>query len=233
MENITNEDIKKLNLKRESIQLKKQEKRGDRSEFKKNKLYFFVWISIILILCSLTYLVDFGEVNSSWYYALILIPVLILYLIAAALSIVIHYVTFIISTLTCLYVLIKKKSRLLASISVLFYGLWLVIIIIAQVNSADIQNDIMNYLKSTYGREFVVQKPPLKISAKKIKTNIHLKDIPEVNFEITWDKRKNSIKESFLRELWKYQAKKQVEKILADTYGHEVVLAKFDCCFSR
>lgn len=93
--------------------------------------------------------------------------------------------------------------------------------------SDELMKNMAEYLKNTYGKEFVVEKPESKGNegfGYKPVAIAHPKDLPGVSFQVTYYTGDKKYDDNYLGYLWSYQATQVVQKQLKELYGEELPL---------
>lgn len=91
--------------------------------------------------------------------------------------------------------------------------------------SSKVKKDMEEYLRTTYGKEFVLNKPLLVggswvfPATTYISRDAYPADDPELKFDISWDTKERTYKDSYLAVKWSQEGKKAMERKLREVYG--------------
>jgi hypothetical protein len=91
--------------------------------------------------------------------------------------------------------------------------------------SSKIKKDMEEYLRATYGKEFVLPDPRLVGSSwvfpatTYISRDVYPADDPELKFDISWDTKERTYKDSYLAVKWSTEGRKVMEQKLREVYG--------------
>jgi hypothetical protein len=107
-----------------------------------------------------------------------------------------------------------------------------------KLNVLDIQKNMKEYLDTTYEKEFIVEEPKLignsGFGYSTYQALAYPKDDPKAAFGIQWNKDNEAYVDSYLNEIWTKQAEEEVNEMLKEYYGEEVILDyEFNFAFYR
>ena len=96
----------------------------------------------------------------------------------------------------------------------------------------EIQKKMTDYLKNTYGKEFVVGKPKVSgnefIGFSNYLADAHPKDDPDLKFGVIWNKNKPDVfQDNYLGTKWSKQGTVELEKKLREVYGDDFWLEEY------
>lgn len=96
----------------------------------------------------------------------------------------------------------------------------------------EIQKNMTDYLKNTYGKEFVVGKPKISgnefIGFSNYMADAYPKDDPDLKFNIIWNKNKPDVfQDNYLGTKWSKQGTAVMEKKLREVYGDDFWLKEY------
>ncbi|MBI5212527.1 MAG: hypothetical protein HY957_04055 [Nitrospirae bacterium] len=96
----------------------------------------------------------------------------------------------------------------------------------------EIQKNMTDYLKNTYGKDFVVGKPKISgnefIGFSNYIADAYPKDEPDLKFGVIWNKNKPDVfQDGYLGSKWSKQGTVEMEKKLKKVYGNDFLLKKY------
>lgn len=92
-------------------------------------------------------------------------------------------------------------------------------------SSISIKKNMEEYMRATYGREFVVPEPQLvggswgRPATTYVSSDAYPADDPEIKFDISWDTQERTYKDTYLAARWSTEGKKAMERKLREAYG--------------
>jgi hypothetical protein len=92
-------------------------------------------------------------------------------------------------------------------------------------SSISIKKKMEEYMRTTYGREFVVPEPRLvggswgRPATTYVSSDAYPADDPEVKFDISWDTKERTYIDTYLAARWSTEGRKAMEQKLREVYG--------------
>ncbi|HCT64758.1 MAG TPA: hypothetical protein DIC60_05765 [Lachnospiraceae bacterium] len=103
-------------------------------------------------------------------------------------------------------------------------------------NTAEIQKKMTEYMKSTYGKNFVVEKPKSTgnggFGYVQHVAKAYPEDDKELKIAITWDKNSGEFTDTYLATKWTKQGTQEMENKLKAVYGDSFKLGTYKVYFS-
>jgi hypothetical protein len=90
--------------------------------------------------------------------------------------------------------------------------------------SSKIKKDMEEYLRTTYGKEFVLTEPSLVGGgwgrpATTYVSHAYPADDPEIKFDVSWDTKERTYIDTYLAARWSTEGRKVMEQKLREVYG--------------
>lgn len=92
-------------------------------------------------------------------------------------------------------------------------------------SSISIKKKMEDYMRTTYGKEFVVPEPRLvggswgRPATTYVSRDAYPADDPEIKFDISWDTQERTYIDTYLAARWSTEGKKAMEQKLREVYG--------------
>jgi hypothetical protein len=91
--------------------------------------------------------------------------------------------------------------------------------------SSRIKKNMEEYMRTTYGKEFVLTEPRLvgggwgRPATTYISRDVYPADDPEIKFDVSWDTKQRTYEDNYLAVKWSTEGKKVMAQKLREVYG--------------